>query len=63
LQDPPKFTQIWIFGLKTNHLATLFIHRHFHHPGEEDNNGRRKHLIVVSLCALETQDGEEKQCF
>jgi hypothetical protein len=24
LQDPPKFTQIWIFGLKTNHLATLF---------------------------------------
>jgi hypothetical protein len=22
-QDPPKFTQIWIFGLKTNHLATL----------------------------------------
>jgi hypothetical protein len=24
LQDPPKFTQIWIFGLKTNPLATLF---------------------------------------
>jgi hypothetical protein len=23
LQDSPKFTQIWIFGLKTNHLATL----------------------------------------
>jgi hypothetical protein len=23
LQDHPKFTQIWIFGLKTNHLATL----------------------------------------
>jgi hypothetical protein len=23
LQDPPKFTQIWIFGLKTSHLATL----------------------------------------
>jgi hypothetical protein len=23
LQDPKKFTQIWIFGLKTNHLATL----------------------------------------
>jgi hypothetical protein len=23
LQDPPKFTQIWIFILKTNHLATL----------------------------------------
>jgi hypothetical protein len=20
---PPKFTQIWIFGVKTNHLATL----------------------------------------
>jgi hypothetical protein len=23
VQDPPKFTQIWNFGLKTNHLATL----------------------------------------
>jgi hypothetical protein len=23
LLDPTKFTQIWIFGLKTNHLATL----------------------------------------
>jgi hypothetical protein len=23
LQNPQKFTQIWIFGLKTNHLATL----------------------------------------
>jgi hypothetical protein len=23
LQDPPKITQIGIFGLKTNHLATL----------------------------------------
>jgi hypothetical protein len=23
LQDPPKFTQIWIFGFKTNHLATM----------------------------------------
>jgi hypothetical protein len=23
MQHPPKFTQIWIFGLKTNHLATL----------------------------------------
>jgi hypothetical protein len=21
--DPPKFTQIWIFGLKIYHLATL----------------------------------------
>jgi hypothetical protein len=25
LQDRPKFTQIWIFGLKTNHLATLIL--------------------------------------
>jgi hypothetical protein len=23
IKDPPKFTQIWIFGLKTNHLASL----------------------------------------
>jgi hypothetical protein len=25
LQDPPKFTEIGIFGLKTNHLATLDV--------------------------------------
>jgi hypothetical protein len=25
LPDPPKFTQIGIFGLKTNHLATLRV--------------------------------------
>jgi hypothetical protein len=23
VQDPAKFTQIWIWGLKTNHLASL----------------------------------------
>jgi hypothetical protein len=23
LQDPPKFAQIWIFGLKKKHLATI----------------------------------------
>jgi hypothetical protein len=35
LQDPPKFTQIVIFGLKTNHLATL--------PGTKkcSKNGRK----------------------
>jgi hypothetical protein len=26
LKDPTKFAQIGIFGLKINHLATLFIH-------------------------------------
>jgi hypothetical protein len=25
LQDPPKISQIWIFGLKTNHMATLVV--------------------------------------
>jgi GTPase SAR1 family protein len=25
LQDPPKFIQIWIFGLKIYHLATLIL--------------------------------------
>jgi hypothetical protein len=27
-QDPPKFTQIWIFGLKIYHLATLLGSSH-----------------------------------
>jgi hypothetical protein len=25
MQDSPKFTQIWIFGLKINRLATLHV--------------------------------------
>jgi hypothetical protein len=25
MQDPLKFTQIWIFVLKTKHLATLIL--------------------------------------
>jgi hypothetical protein len=29
LQEPPKVTQIWIFGLKTNHLATLALGANF----------------------------------
>jgi hypothetical protein len=29
LQDPPKFTQIWIFGSKIRHLATLFFKLRF----------------------------------
>jgi hypothetical protein len=29
LQAPPKFTQIWIFGLKIYHLATLILLRNF----------------------------------
>jgi hypothetical protein len=32
LQDPLKFTQIWIFGLKTNHLATLFTYTFIAEP-------------------------------
>jgi hypothetical protein len=28
VQRPPKFTQIGIFGLKINHLATLIFFRH-----------------------------------
>jgi hypothetical protein len=34
LQDPPKFTQIGIFGLKMHHLATLVL----------------RHLNFVLLC-------------
>jgi hypothetical protein len=33
LQDPPKFTQIGIFGLKTNHLATLVVRSAFFGAG------------------------------
>jgi hypothetical protein len=34
LQDPPKFTQICIFGLKTNHLATLVRQQEQHKKAE-----------------------------
>jgi hypothetical protein len=32
---PPKFSQIWIFGLKTNHLATLVETVHLYYVGTE----------------------------
>jgi hypothetical protein len=39
LQDPPKCSQIWIFGLKTNHLATLS-------PGHEKVKKQMKKIIL-----------------
>jgi hypothetical protein len=44
LQDPPKFTQIGIFGLKTNHLATL-IFATFFGAVERKNNPRLKSIL------------------
>jgi hypothetical protein len=35
-KGPPKFTQIGIFCLKTNHLATLFMTHTFLYPGHKD---------------------------
>jgi hypothetical protein len=41
LQDPPKFTQSWIFGLKTNHLAT---------PTQQSHIGQTDWPTVFSNC-------------
>jgi hypothetical protein len=41
LQDPPKFTQFWIFGLKTNHLVTLVRKE----PEKSDVFSRQKNLF------------------
>jgi hypothetical protein len=46
LQDPPKFTQIWIFGLKTNHLATLLKYR------------KKLFLVVVSRNPSKTKSAK-----
>jgi hypothetical protein len=39
LQDPPKSTQIWIFGLKKYHLATL----------QSEGAAVAKHIYVLEL--------------
>jgi hypothetical protein len=45
LQDPPKFTQIRIFGLKIYHLATLVSVKHFGMIGKS-----KEGLALQSLC-------------
>jgi hypothetical protein len=47
LQDPQKFTQIWIFGLKTNHLATLLTF----HP-------QKKKIVVANFHVTQQQHGQ-----
>jgi hypothetical protein len=47
LQDPPKFTQIWIFGLKTNHLATLLPIQEI---GEKIQEKKMIWKILAKLC-------------
>jgi hypothetical protein len=52
LQDPPKFTQIWIFGLKTNHLATLLGVQKFKHgcirESTHDTNQIGRHDVTFN---------------
>jgi hypothetical protein len=47
LQDPPKFTQIGIFGLKLFHLATLVLNwsRKGRHE-KEPLNGKVKKAVT-----------------
>jgi hypothetical protein len=65
VQDPPKFTQIWIFGLKTNHLATLvhrrkvsaqspFKHLHFDSKYHEEEVGRRTRTATTTTGSTAT---------
>jgi hypothetical protein len=66
LQDPPKFIQIWGFGLKVNHLATLTrccVSPCAHvplHPLEEgqDAVGGRQPLVGSRLGQEMTHDPE-----
>jgi hypothetical protein len=44
-QDPPKFTQLWILCLKTNHLATLVPSR----PGKNPDFFRKLHAPIQGL--------------
>jgi hypothetical protein len=51
LKDPLKFTQIWIFGLKTNHLATLIRGRCYDHNFLRFSvkNWRFSHVMIKIL--------------
>jgi hypothetical protein len=53
LQDPPKFTQIGIFGLKTNHLATLLgstsSYVHIDYAKQTIVGSNLAHLVTAEL--------------
>jgi hypothetical protein len=53
-QDPPKFTQIWIFGSKTNHLTTL-VSTATRNNGFDGENGM---LLTVETRIRVTRLGE-----
>jgi hypothetical protein len=54
-QGLPKFTKIWIFGLKTNHLATLVVDPKFSRKLVSDTKPVnpqkvRSQILKVSTC-------------
>jgi hypothetical protein len=55
-QGPPKVTEIKIFGLKTNHLATLILNN-FANPIETHTNGRIRSSLKTII------DESRQNCF
>jgi hypothetical protein len=53
VQDPLKFTQFLIFGLKTNHPATLFQIDNIYHTMYVRENP----FLLEGLMALLVEDG------
>jgi hypothetical protein len=50
-QGPPKFTQIGIFGLKINHLATLLEPKIVFSPIFSDNNNKKFFFTANAISA------------
>jgi hypothetical protein len=63
--DPPKFTQIWIFGLKACHLATLFKIQLQTELGTGAKNVNRngKNPFIIYLFQLMEKALEVKETF
>jgi hypothetical protein len=62
LQDPPKFTQIGIFGLKICHLATLLLQEGQAYLGIVSYAGYSLERIA-HRATLEAGQSERKQSF
>jgi hypothetical protein len=55
LKGPPKFTQLWIFGLKIYHLATLIGKRKQSKPETKETANLSNLALIFSIAHLRSE--------